>query len=52
MNPEDIHGLLTLLLSLLVSHSTQKTVDGPSMKDWRGGRAASFKIIPIRSLES
>ncbi|KHG04670.1 Glyceraldehyde-3-phosphate dehydrogenase-2C cytosolic [Gossypium arboreum] len=26
--------------------STQKTVDGPSMKDWRGGRAASFNIIP------
>ncbi|KAL2523172.1 Glyceraldehyde-3-phosphate dehydrogenase GAPC2 [Forsythia ovata] len=23
-----------------------KTVDGPSMKDWRGGRAASFNIIP------
>ncbi|KAJ0111435.1 hypothetical protein Patl1_02948 [Pistacia atlantica] len=26
--------------------ATQKTVDGPSMKDWRGGRAASFNIIP------
>ncbi|GJV69254.1 glyceraldehyde-3-phosphate dehydrogenase [Tanacetum coccineum] len=25
--------------------ATQKTVDGPSMKDWRGGRAASFNII-------
>uniref|UniRef100_A0A0D9VHX1 glyceraldehyde-3-phosphate dehydrogenase (phosphorylating) n=1 Tax=Leersia perrieri TaxID=77586 RepID=A0A0D9VHX1_9ORYZ len=24
----------------------KKTVDGPSMKDWRGGRAASFNIIP------
>ncbi|GKA36932.1 glyceraldehyde-3-phosphate dehydrogenase [Tanacetum coccineum] len=26
--------------------ATQKTVDGPSMKDPRGGRAASFNIIP------
>lgn len=26
--------------------ATQKTVDGPSMKDWRGGRAASYNIIP------
>ncbi|KAI3797328.1 hypothetical protein L1987_32584 [Smallanthus sonchifolius] len=26
--------------------ATQKTVDGPSIKDWRGGRAASFNIIP------
>jgi glyceraldehyde 3-phosphate dehydrogenase len=26
--------------------ATQKTVDGPSAKDWRGGRAASFNIIP------
>ena len=26
--------------------ATQKTVDGPSMKDWRGGRAASFHITP------
>ena len=26
--------------------ATQKTVDGPSKKDWRGGRAASFNIIP------
>ena len=29
-----------------VISATQKTVDGPSMKDWRGGRAASFNIIP------
>ncbi|KAJ6725757.1 GLYCERALDEHYDE-3-PHOSPHATE DEHYDROGENASE [Salix purpurea] len=28
------------------SKATQKTVDGPSKKDWRGGRAASFNIIP------
>jgi glyceraldehyde 3-phosphate dehydrogenase len=26
--------------------ATQKTVDGPSKKDWRGGRAASNNIIP------
>lgn len=26
--------------------ATQKTVDGPSMKDWRGGRAAAHNIIP------
>ena len=34
-------------LTWLLCHiATQKTVDGPSMKDWRGGRAASFNIIP------
>merc|ERR1712170_67100 len=26
--------------------ATQKTVDGPSAKDWRGGRAAACNIIP------
>merc|ERR1711913_240008 len=26
--------------------ATQKTVDGPSSKDWRGGRAAGANIIP------
>ena len=26
--------------------ATQKTVDGPSSKDWRGGRSASTNIIP------
>ncbi|KAH7528270.1 hypothetical protein FEM48_Zijuj05G0054700 [Ziziphus jujuba var. spinosa] len=29
-----------------IIEATQKTVDGPSSKDWRGGRAASFNIIP------
>jgi glyceraldehyde 3-phosphate dehydrogenase len=28
------------------STATQKTVDGPSMKDWRGGRAVGNNIIP------
>merc|ERR1712127_1063045 len=26
--------------------ATQKTVDGPSAKDWRGGRTAAMNIIP------
>ncbi|HAG16780.1 MAG TPA: type I glyceraldehyde-3-phosphate dehydrogenase [Bacteroidales bacterium] len=36
-------GLMTTVHSMT---ATQKTVDGPSMKDWRGGRAASLNIIP------
>ncbi|MCK9343466.1 MAG: type I glyceraldehyde-3-phosphate dehydrogenase [Massilibacteroides sp.] len=36
-------GLMTTIHS---ATATQKTVDGPSMKDWRGGRAASGNIIP------
>ena len=37
---------LSYLSFYLLFSATQKTVDGPSMKDWRGGRAASFNIIP------
>jgi len=36
-------GLMTTVHS---TTATQKPVDGPSMKDWRGGRAASGNIIP------
>ncbi|CAH6719347.1 glyceraldehyde-3-phosphate dehydrogenase [[Candida] jaroonii] len=36
-------GLMTTVHS---TTATQKTVDGPSNKDWRGGRTASANIIP------
>jgi glyceraldehyde 3-phosphate dehydrogenase len=38
-----LEGLMTTVHSVT---ATQKTVDGPSAKDWRGGRAASGNIIP------
>jgi glyceraldehyde 3-phosphate dehydrogenase len=38
-----VEGLMTTVHS---TTGTQKTVDGPSKKDWRGGRAASANIIP------
>ena len=38
-----LEGLMTTVHS---TTATQKTVDGPSAKDWRGGRAASANIIP------
>ena len=38
-----VDGLMTTVHS---TTATQKTVDGPSMKDWRGGRAAAGNIIP------
>ena len=38
-----VEGLMTTVHS---TTGTQKTVDGPSKKDWRGGRAAAGNIIP------
>ncbi|HHV95578.1 MAG TPA: type I glyceraldehyde-3-phosphate dehydrogenase [Clostridiaceae bacterium] len=38
-----VEGLMTTVHSVT---ATQKTVDGPSKKDWRGGRAAFHNIIP------
>ena len=38
-----LEGLMTTVHAIT---STQQTVDGPSAKDWRGGRAASGNIIP------
>ena len=38
-----LEGLMTTVHS---TTATQKTVDGPSKKDWRGGRAVGSNIIP------
>ena len=38
-----VDGLMT---TVHATTATQKTVDGPSIKDWRGGRAAAGNIIP------
>ncbi|XP_037429816.1 glyceraldehyde-3-phosphate dehydrogenase 2, cytosolic-like isoform X2 [Triticum dicoccoides] len=38
-----VEGLMTTVHAMT---ATRKTIDGPSSKYWRGGRAASFNIIP------
>ena len=43
----DTYGIADGLMTTVHSTTaTQKTVDGPSKKDWRGGRAAAGNIIP------
>ena len=43
----DNFGIVEGLMSTIHSYTaTQKVVDGPSLKDWKGGRAAALNIIP------
>ncbi|XP_062114347.1 glyceraldehyde-3-phosphate dehydrogenase GAPCP1, chloroplastic-like [Humulus lupulus] len=43
---EEFGILEGLMIAVHATTSIQKTVDGPSMKDWRGGRGAGQNIIP------
>ncbi len=43
---EGIGSETGLMTTIHAYTATQKTVDGPSKKDWRGGRAAALNIIP------
>lgn len=41
------YNIIEALMTTVHSYTaTQKTVDGPSNKDWRGGRTAAMNIIP------
>jgi len=43
----DNYGIEEALMSTIHAYTaTQKTVDGPSKKDWRGGRGAAQNVIP------
>jgi len=43
----DTYGIEEALMSTIHAYTaTQKTVDGPSGKDWRGGRGAAQNVIP------
>jgi len=43
----DAYGIEEALMSTIHAYTaTQKTVDGPSKKDWRGGRGAAQNVIP------
>ena len=48
--PQVVHenfGITSALMTTVhATTATQKTVDGPSKKDWRGGRSAAANIIP------
>ncbi|CAD5171211.1 unnamed protein product [Musa acuminata subsp. malaccensis] len=47
--PKQLELISSSTILLFCLSATQKPVDGPSSKDWRGGRAASFNIIPSSS---